>query len=298
MDTPHSTATLTILIDHADLAATYAPQHHGGPIDAHAYATEVVTRARIPYPFLDHVPAALILRLIPGLPEQVVTCRDGDAILDRTFAFLGLAGEDSEAPAPEVRERISIAAGQIYPDILDPAEYIVLEPHADPAHPGRLFVSWVTELIHGDVDDRTAGPWFGASPMASLCAALDWREQDSIGEPPPPEGVAGLSGSALADHVTDTLGLRHGGQESAVTTRQVYRPTDFFLPTSLHLQLILEPRAEASYPGCRFAAWAAVPGTPDLPVTRIFRGATPVAALIGLVDSLQQSLPDALPRAS
>lgn len=184
MDTKRPTALLTIAIDHADLAAKYAPQHHGGPIDAHAYASEVVMRARIPYPFLDHLPAAVILRLVPGLPEQVITCRDGDELADRTIAFLSLAGEHPEdPPLIEVLERVSFSAEMVYPDLLDADEYIVLEPHVDEAHPGRKFAAWVTELIYGDVDDRTAGPWFGASPMAALCAAMDWLEQVTLGEP-------------------------------------------------------------------------------------------------------------------
>jgi hypothetical protein len=185
MDTKRPTATLTILIDHADLAAKHAPQAPGGAMNAHAYAREVVIRARVPYPFLDHIPAAVILRLVPGLPEQVMTCMDGEVLLDRTIAFLALAGEHpEEPPLIEVLERISFSAEMVYPDLLDAGEYIVLEPHADEAHPGHKYAAWVTELIYGDVDDRSAGPWYGASPMAALCAALDWLEQVvSLGEP-------------------------------------------------------------------------------------------------------------------
>jgi hypothetical protein len=186
MDTKRPTALLTIQIDHSDLAQRYGPLIPGAAIDAHGYASAVVMRARIPYPFLDDLPASLILRLVPDLPEQVMTCRDGDELADRTIAFLGLAGERPEDPPEiEVLGRVSFSAEMLYPDLLDEDEYIVLEPHADAAHPGRKFAAWVTELIYGDVDDRRAGPWFGASPMAALCAAMDYLEQLALGEAEP-----------------------------------------------------------------------------------------------------------------
>jgi len=177
------TVPLTIPMDHADLALTHGPTHYGGAIDAHGYARDVLHRALMSYPFLDRLPASIILRLVPGLPECVVTCRDGDAILDRTIAFLALAGEPKGIVPIVVNNRISISADQMYPGLLNEAEYIVLEPHTDEAHPGRRYIAWVTEYIYGDVDDRMAGPWYAASPMAALCAAVDYREQRQMGEP-------------------------------------------------------------------------------------------------------------------
>ncbi|MEI7772922.1 MAG: hypothetical protein WCI67_23230 [Chloroflexales bacterium] len=180
MDTKRPTALLTIQIDHTDLAAKHGPQAPGGAMNAHAYAAEVVMRARIPYPFLAELPAPVILRLVPGLPEQVMTCRDGDALAAHAVAFLG--GYASEGPEIAVLGRLAFSPEQLYADLQPQGELVVLEPHRDPAHPGHRYVAWLTELIYGDVDDRTAGPWFAASPMAALCAAIDHMCQLSLGE--------------------------------------------------------------------------------------------------------------------
>jgi|GEM_PF-1749176 len=177
------TVPLTIPMDHADLALTHGPTHYGGAIDAHGYARDVLHRALMSYPFLDRLPASIILRLVPGLPECVVTCRDGDALAEYTLSFLSLTEHPETPLVPTVGTRLSFSDEQISRALLDPSEYIVLEPHTDEAHPGRRYIAWVTEYIYGDVDDRMAGPWYAASPMAALCAAVDYREQRQMGEP-------------------------------------------------------------------------------------------------------------------
>lgn len=165
--------TLTLTVDTTDLDARYVA-HEISPAE---YALHVVTRSRVAYPVLAELEATDLLRLVPGLPEAVTTALAGETLAALTTGFLSLGG------ATAVTTRMVFPADLFGADAFATDEELVLKPHADPAHPGHQFVAWLTELSAGDLDDRTAGPWFAATPQAALVAALDEMHQFALGEP-------------------------------------------------------------------------------------------------------------------
>lgn len=173
----HVRPALALDLDHSDLAL----QYDQGRLHESVYADEVISRACAAYPFLGSVPEMTVLRLVNGLPDAVRCARDGRPLSDRVVAYLGLA--QGELPAvDQVRDRVIFHADQFVLGLFGYDEMLALDGYYNPEHPGRRYVAWLTELPDGDLDDRTLGPWFGATPYGALAAACDGLQQFALGE--------------------------------------------------------------------------------------------------------------------
>ena len=174
-------STIIIQVTHRDLGERYALKE----ITALHYAQAVVARARTPNGFLDHVPAATILSLVPGLPAEVVGCQDAEDMVAACIGFLGLV---AGSPIWRVGQRIVFPPDVLWDALEVYTAMLVLEPYHHAAHPGHRFTAWLAD--HWAIEVAVAGPWYGASPQIVTALALDYLHQITLGAPELPVSPA------------------------------------------------------------------------------------------------------------
>ncbi|MEI7772933.1 MAG: hypothetical protein WCI67_23285, partial [Chloroflexales bacterium] len=81
--------------------------------------------------------------------------------------------------AHALRARQVFRPGDFLPELANLREVLVVEPHHDPASPGRRFVAWAADLA--TPGQAIGGVWYGASPMTVLACLVDDLQQYLLG---------------------------------------------------------------------------------------------------------------------
>lgn len=132
-----------------------------------------MTHQRPPASITIEIPAHtnIVLRVSPEPPPGLSGTAEGAALAARVTAFLGLR----EGRAERMSARQVFRPGDFMPELGNLREVLIVEPHADPANPGRRFAAWAADLA--TPEQALSGVWYGASPMTVLACLVDDLQQ-------------------------------------------------------------------------------------------------------------------------